>query len=150
MKIDTISWLILEELQYNSRIPLTEIAKKIGTSSPTVSERIQKMEDAGIIKGYETKLNLEKIGYPMSVFISAKIRFGMLEKFNEVVQKSIEITECHSITGNDCLLLRANIKDINHLETLNTSLAQYGELTTSLVLSSSIENRIYKKRNVNI
>ena len=69
MKIDTISWLILEELQYNSRIPLTEIAKKIGTSSPTVSERIQKMEDAGIIKGYETKLNLEKIGYPMRVFV---------------------------------------------------------------------------------
>ena len=145
MKLDTINWLILEQLQRNSRMPLTEIAKKIGTSSPTVSERIQKMEDAGVIKGYETKLNLEKIGYPMSVFISAKIRFGMLEKFNTVVKQSIEITECHSITGNDCLLLRANVKDTNHLEILNTTLSQYGELTTSLILSSVIENRVYKK-----
>ena len=51
MNIDNLNWLILEKLQENARAPLTEISKKVGLSSPSVAERIQKMEDAGIIKG---------------------------------------------------------------------------------------------------
>jgi len=143
MKLDRTNWLILEELQKNARKPLTEIARKVGISSPAVSERILKMEDAGIIESYRANINLKNIGYPMGVFISAKIRFGQVDKFHELIKVTPEITECHKLTGNDCLLIRANVKNTEHLEKLNGTLSHYGELTTSLLLSSIVDKRIY-------
>ena len=143
MKIDAKSWKILECLQTNARAPLTEISKQVGLSSPSVAERIQKMEDAGVIDGYAARLNLESIGYDMSVFISAKIRFGQMESFISLIKDKPEITECHSLTGNDCLLLKANVRNTKHLEELNKSLHHYGELTTSLVLRTIIENKVH-------
>lgn len=143
MKLDKTNWKILELLQRNARSSLKEIAKEVGLSSPTVAERIQKLEDAGIIQGYRAKINLEQIGYQMSVFISAKIRFGQMERFQSVIKAMPEITECHSLTGNDCLLLRAYVRNTQHLEELNTTLKSFGELTTSLILSSLIEDRMH-------
>ena len=144
MKIDKSNWLILEELQNNARSPLKELARKVGLSSPAVSDRIQKMEDAGIIKGYGARIDLERIGLPMSIYISAKIRFGQNEKFYELIHATPEISECHKLTGNDCLLIKANVRNTKHLEELNSKLSHYGELTTSLVLSSILDGRIYR------
>ncbi|MET2984548.1 Lrp/AsnC family transcriptional regulator [Aureibaculum conchae] len=143
MNIDKTNWLILEELQKDGRMPLKEISRRVGISSPAISERMQKMEEAGIINGYQANVNLKKLGYPMGVYISAKIRFGQAEKFYELIKNTPEIMECHKLTGNDCLLIRANVKNTDDLERLNTGLSHYGELTTSLVLSSVVDKRIY-------
>ncbi len=141
MKVDKLNWLILEELQKNSRISLKDIAKKVSLSSPSVAERIQKMEGAGIIAGYHAKLNMENLGYSLGVYISIKIRFGQVENFTEHIQTVPEVLECHKLTGHDCMLMKGYVKDPKHLEVLNTDLARFGELTTSLVLSSVIEKR---------
>ena len=79
MKVDNLNWLILKEIQENSRASLTDIAKKVKLSSPAVAERIQKMEDAGVIEGYHAKLNMPALGYSLCVYISMKIRFGQVE-----------------------------------------------------------------------
>ncbi len=142
MKLDKINWKILEILQQNSRSALKEIAQEIGLSSPTVAERIHKMEQAGIIEKYSTNLNMERIGYPLGVYITIKIRFGQVERFEKYLPTIPEICECHKITGNDCMLMRGYVKDPKHLENLNARLAVYGELTTSLVLKSIIDDNI--------
>ncbi|MEE9432009.1 MAG: Lrp/AsnC family transcriptional regulator [Melioribacteraceae bacterium] len=146
MKLDKQNWLILEELQLDARAPLTEISKKVGISSPAVLERIRKMEDAGIIYGYKAQLNMEKLGYTLGVFISIKIRFGYVQKFQKLIQNIPEIYECYKLTGHDCMQMKAFVKDPKHLERLNDRLSQYGELTTSLILTSIIENRIYNTK----
>ncbi|MGI9552899.1 MAG: Lrp/AsnC family transcriptional regulator [Aurantibacter sp.] len=143
MKIDTINWLILEELQNNARTPLTEISRKVGLSSPSVSERIQKMEDAGILKGYKAVLNMEAMGYSLGVYISIKIRFGQVKHFEEFIKAVPEICECHKLTGHDCMLLKGYVKNPKHLEDLNGRLTVYGELTTSLILTSIVEGKVY-------
>ncbi len=143
MNIDKLNWLILEELQENARIPLTEISKRIGLSSPSVAERIQKMEDAGILKGYEAILDKEAMGYLLGVYISIKIRFGQVERFEEFVKTVPEICECHKLTGHDCMMMKGFVRNPRHLEELNIKLAAYGELNTSLILSSIVEKRIY-------
>lgn len=144
MKLDKINWLILKEIQENSRAPLTEISKKVNLSSPSVAERIQKMEEGGIINGYSTSLNMEKLGYPLGVYISIKIRFGQVQHFTEYINTVPEIAECHKLTGHDCMLMKGYVKNPKHLEHLNERLAKYGELTTSLILSSIVERKIYK------
>ena len=145
MKLDTINLQILEELQHNARAPLTEISKKVGLSSPTVAERIQKMEDTGIIIGYTTNLNMESLGYALGVYISIKIRFGQVQNFKEFIKTVPEICECHKLTGHDCMMMKGVVRNPKHLEELNAKLSMYGELTTSLILSSIIKNRVYNK-----
>lgn len=142
MKVDKINWKILELLQVNSRRPLKEIAGEVELSSPAVAERIQKMEDAGIIVRHTTELDKGKLGYNLGIYISIKIRFGYVERFEEYIKTVPEISECHKLTGNDCMLMRGYVEDPEHLEDLNTRLAAYGELTTSLVLKSIVEHKI--------
>ena len=100
MKVDASNWLILKELQQNARIPLSEIAKKVSMSAPAVSERIQKMEDAGIIKGYSAELDMNKLGYNLGVIISIKIRFGQVAAFEKFLKGVPEIQECLKLTAN--------------------------------------------------
>lgn len=145
-KIDKVNWQILEELQKNARTPLTEISKRVGISAPAVSERIQKMEDAGIISGYKAELDMDKLGYSLGVYISIKIRFGLVKKFQDLIPSIPEIFECHKLTGHDCMMMKAFVKDPKHLERLNDQLSQYGELTTSLILTTIVENRIYDRK----
>ncbi|MCF6296905.1 MAG: Lrp/AsnC family transcriptional regulator [Flavobacteriaceae bacterium] len=145
MKIDRLSLQILEELQLNARTPLTEISKRVGLSSPTVAERIQKMEDADIINGYTANLNMESLGYALGVYISIKIRFGQVKNFEEYIETVPEIYECHKLTGHDCMMMKGVVRNPKHLEALNAKLSMYGELTTSLILSSIIKNRVYNK-----
>jgi len=143
MKIDKLNWLILEELQQNARVPLTEISKKVGLSSPSIAERIQKMEDAGIIVGYTAKIDMEALGNSLGVYISIKIRFGQVQNFEEYIKTVPEISECHKLTGHDCMLMKGYVKNPTHLENLNERLTVYGELTTSLILSSIISKKVY-------
>ncbi|MDT0608470.1 Lrp/AsnC family transcriptional regulator [Croceitalea rosinachiae] len=143
MKIDEINWKILQMLQENARVALKDLAKEVGLSSPTVAERIQKMEDAGVIESYNTKVNLDKLGYSLGVYITIKIRFGQTQRFEEFILTVPEISECHKLTGRDCMLLRGVVRDPKHLEELNVRLAVYGELTTSLILNSVMDGKIY-------
>ena len=145
MKIDDINWKILELLQNNSRVSLKDMAKETGLSSPTVAERMQKMDEAGVIENYTAKLNMERIGYPLGVYISIKIRFGQVERFEEYIRTVPEICECHKLTGHDCMLMKGYVKDPKHLENLNARLAVYGELTTSLILNSIVSGRVFDK-----
>lgn len=143
MKIDSINWQILKTLQQNSRIALKEIAAQVGLSSPTVAERILKMEEAEIIEGYGTRVNMEALGYPLGVYISIKIRFGQVQRFEEFIPTVPEISECHKLTGHDCMLMKGYVRDPKHLEELNSRLAAYGELTTSLILNSIVKRKVY-------
>ncbi|WP_282040997.1 Lrp/AsnC family transcriptional regulator [Winogradskyella flava] len=143
MKIDDINWKILKMLQENSRVALKDLAIEVGLSSPTVAERIQKMEDAGVIASYHAKVDLSKLGYLLGVYITIKIRFGQTERFEEFITTVPEISECHKLTGRDCMLLRGSVRDPKHLEDLNIRLAVYGELTTSLVLNSIMDGKTY-------
>lgn len=143
MKVDVVNWEILKILQENSRTSLKDIANMVGLTSPTVAERIQRMEDAGVIKKHTATLNMSKIGYPLGVYISIKIRFGQVQKFEKYIKSVPEICECHKLTGNDCMLMKGYVRDPKHLENLNARLAAYGELTTSLILNSIVDCKAY-------
>jgi len=141
MKVDKINGQILELLQENARISLKELSEKVRLSSPTVADRIQKLESAGIINGYGAQLNMDALGYSLGVYITIKIRFGQIQKFEEFIQTVPEIYECHKLTGHDCMLMRGYVKNPKHLENLNARLTTFGELTTSLILKSIIERK---------
>ena len=140
MKIDSINWSILDCLQQNYRQTNTEISRYVGISSPAVAERIRKMEDAGIIEGYFTKLSYFETGYQLKAIISLRAFMGRLKPFLEKVKTFKEVMNCYRITGNENIVMEVVLKDQKHLEHFIDQLITYGETRTQNVLSNVIEN----------
>jgi Lrp/AsnC family transcriptional regulator, leucine-responsive regulatory protein len=140
--IDSVNWKILRELQHNARITYAEIGKIAGLTAPAVAQRIQKMEDEGIISGYHIGVDLEKVG----LAVTAIIQMGQLKCDREKVLNALKsipaIIECHSTTGNTCFFLKAAVPSVKDLQELLESLVPYGYTTTSVILDTPIPPKV--------
>jgi Lrp/AsnC family leucine-responsive transcriptional regulator len=139
-KIDGVNWEILKQLQLNARISMTDLGKVVGLTAPAVVERIKKMEDLGIIRGYYTQLSYIKTGYQLKAIITLKVFMGRLKPFLDVVSDFKEVINCYRITGNENIIMEVVLKNQKHLETFIDRLISYGETKTHIVLSNKIEN----------
>ena len=140
MKLDTINWKILESLQQNARQSNTEIARKVGISSPAVAERIHKMEDLGIIEGYHAQISYSETDHLLKAIITLRAFMGMLKPFIEKVKEFKEVLNCYRITGNENIVMEVVLNDQKHLEQFIDQLITYGETSTHIILSNIIEN----------
>lgn len=144
MSIDLLNWKILNSLQKNARQPSTEIGRKVGISSPAVSERIKKMEDSGIITGYFTVVSPFEAGYQFKAIITLRAFMGKLKPFLDVVKTYDEVLNCYRITGNENIVMEVVLKNQKHLETFIDQLIIYGETKTQIVLSHVVKNNDLK------
>ena len=141
-KLDAVDWQILELLQHNARLSYAEIGRRVGLSLPAAAERVRRLEEAGVIEGYQARINLDKIGLPVTVFIQVRVPVDLYPDFKELVNGLGEVVECHHVTGEEAFILKVVLKSISHLEPLVAQLSQYGQTTSSIVMSTYIENRI--------
>ena len=140
MKIDAIGWQILSYLQQNARASFSDIGRKVGLSSPAVAERVKKMEDFGIIQGYQAVLSHALAGYQLKALIMVRAFAGKLKPFLEKIKSFDEIVNCYRITGNENIIMEVVIQDQAHLETFIDQLIVYGECRTHIVLSSIVRH----------
>jgi Lrp/AsnC family leucine-responsive transcriptional regulator len=139
--MDPINRRILDELQQDGRVSLAELARRLRVSPPTVAERLSRLESAGVIRGYHADVDPAAAGLALSVIIRIRPAPRQLHKIAELAPRLPEIVECHRITGDDCFLVRAHVRDVAHLEQLIDQLAAYGETTTSIIQSSPVPRR---------
>ena len=135
MSIDSLNWKILKRLQTNARLSNAEIGRQVGISSPAVSERIKKMEDAGIIRGYHAHIAPIEAGYQLKAIITLRAFMGMLKPFLEKVKTYDEVLNCYRITGNENIVMEVVLKNQKHMESFIDQLIIYGETKTQIVLS---------------
>ena len=103
------------------------------------------MEEAGIIKGYQTVIDLDKIGLPLKAIIGFKIsQTGNFKNFIKILDTIPEVYECTRVTGKDCLFIKLAVKDSVQLESIIDRFVEYGETTTSIVLSNPIESKVFR------
>ncbi|MCW8979914.1 MULTISPECIES: Lrp/AsnC family transcriptional regulator [Altibacter] len=140
MKIDTLNWKILKCLQTNARQSNADIGRQVGISSPAVSERIRKMEDAGIIHSYKTVVSPFETGYQLKAIITLRAFMGKLKPFLEKVKTYDEVLNCYRITGNENIVMEVVLKNQKHLESFIDQLISYGETKTQIVLSHVVAN----------
>lgn len=117
--LDNLDIKVLEILQKNGRTKRNELAEAVGLSIPSISERLKKMEEKGIIEGYYTKLNRHAFGYDIMAYIlvmmeSSKHYKDLILK----VEKNPKIVECYSVLGEGSHLLKAVVKNSEALEKL--------------------------------
>jgi Lrp/AsnC family transcriptional regulator, leucine-responsive regulatory protein len=141
-KIDDLNWEILKQLQLNARISMTELSKIVGLTPPAVAERIKKLEDMGVIKGYYTQLSYLKTGYQLKAIITLKVFMGRLKPFLDKVPEFNEVINCYRITGSENIIMEVILKNQKHLEVFIDQLISYGETKTHIVLSNKIENAL--------
>ncbi len=106
--MDNLDKQILNILQKNGRITHEEISKKLNMSRPAIHQRIAKLEQQGIIEGYRTKINWNKLGYSISAYISLKVKttdfYKLMNDINNIKIENVIIEECHRATGEWCIL----------------------------------------------
>jgi Lrp/AsnC family leucine-responsive transcriptional regulator len=145
MIVDELNWKILKCLQENARQSNSEIGRQVGITSPAVSERIKKMEDAGVIQSYNTFISPYETGYQLKAIITMRAFMGMLKPFLEKVKTYDEVLNCYRITGNENFVMEVVLKHQKHLESFIDQLIVYGETKTQIILSKVVQNKPIKR-----
>lgn len=140
-EFDAYDRKIIALLQSNARASYTEIGRQIHLTSPAVTERVRRLEEAGVIEAYTTRVNLRALGYSFEAFINITVESH--DALDTWVESRPEVLALHATTGSYCALMRIAVTAPEHLQTLLKSLAKIGKTTTSIVLSSQWENRPY-------
>ena len=140
--LDAIDARILNALVDDARISIAELARTIGLSSPSVSERVKRLEEAGVIEGYTVKINPKALGLPLAAWLRIRPIPGKLDKVAEVLRGLPEIVECDRITGEDCFIARAHVQSVEALEKLIDQVIPYAMTNTSIIQSSPVERRL--------
>ena len=139
--LDDTGLRLVEELQRDARLSLAELGRRVGLSSPAVAERIKRLEGAGVIRGYRADIDPRKLGFTLGVVIRIRPAPRQLVEVAELARDSSEVVECHRVTGDDCYVITAFVRDVEHLEELIDRFAAYGQTTSSIMQSSPVPRR---------
>jgi Lrp/AsnC family transcriptional regulator, leucine-responsive regulatory protein len=140
--LDEVNTRILEELRRDPRLTMTALGRRIGMSAPAVSERVRRLEEVGVIRGYRLDLDPAALGLPLTAYIRIRPDPGQLPKVAELARGIPEVVECHRITGEDCFILKAHFPAIDQLDRLLDQFLIYGTTTTSIVQSTPVPLRL--------
>jgi Lrp/AsnC family leucine-responsive transcriptional regulator len=141
--LDEIDLGILSILQENCRVSLAKIGEQVGLSPPSVIERVKKLEDGGVIRGYHAILDARRLGMDITAFIGVSVSHPrLIDRFENEVQAIEDVLECHHVTGGYTLLLKVKTANTSSLETLISRLRSIDgveKTETMVVLSTNTE-----------
>lgn len=139
--LDDTDWQILEELQADGRLSYHELGRRVGLSAPAVAERVRRLEDAGIIAGYQARVDPALAGLPVGAFIQMRCRLDRCLLKTSQADDYPEVVEIHKLSGDYCSMLKVRAASIEHLEGVIERIGQHGEMRTSIVLSTQFADR---------
>lgn len=139
--LDDVNLRLLGELQVDARLSLAELGRRVGLSSPAVAERVSRLEQEGVIRGYHAELDPRALGYALTAVIRIRPAPREVRKVGELAQRTPEVVDCRRITGEDCYIMTAHVRSVEHLEDVIDRFAAYGQTTTSIVQSAPVTGR---------
>ncbi|WP_421096171.1 Lrp/AsnC family transcriptional regulator [Pseudomonas sp. 16FHM2] len=132
---------LLAQLQVDARLSFAELGRRVGLSTPATAERIRKLEEHGVLRGYRAELDSHSIGYPVTAFIRLYVPAESYPRVLAVIEGMPEIREAHHVTGEASFVLKAVAPSLIALETLISSFDSFGKTETSIVLSTRLAAR---------
>ncbi|MGC7095158.1 Lrp/AsnC family transcriptional regulator [Amycolatopsis lurida] len=139
--LDEVNVRLLDELHRDPRLSMSALARRVGMSAPAVTERVQRLERAGVITGFRMEVDPAALGLPVTAFVRIRPGPGQLPKITEAARDTPQVVECFRITGEDCFLLKVHGPSIAQLEEILDRLLMFGQTTTSIVVSEPVPRR---------
>ena len=141
-KLDSTDVRLLSQLSLNARTSIAELARLLNMSAPSVSERLRRLEESGIIQNFTIEIDPKKLGYCLGFYIRIRPLPGQLPKVIVLIAEIEEIVECDRITGDDCFIAKVYIRSPDELEPLIDRLIPYAQTNTSMIQSSPVKRRL--------
>ncbi|MET8806055.1 Lrp/AsnC family transcriptional regulator [Streptomyces sp. NPDC004546] len=140
---DAVDRQILQLLQTDGRIKLSELGRQVSLSPAAVAERVRRLEAAGVVEGYGARVASARLGYGIQAFIRVDPHGGYTLKHPRTLEliERPEIIEVHHVVGEDCWILKVAVTDTVHLEEVLEQTSALGRTTTSVVLSSPVRHK---------
>src|SRR4051812_24000828 len=132
---------IVGELQADARTSLAELGRRVGLSPPAVADRVQRLEDTGVITGYHAAVDPSALGFPLTVIVRVSPAVREIPRIAKIAVDIPEVVECHRITGEDCFVMKLCLRAIGDLEGILDLFTPFGRTTTSVVQSSPVARR---------
>jgi Lrp/AsnC family transcriptional regulator, leucine-responsive regulatory protein len=139
--LDDLNRRLLLALQDDARLSLAELGRRVGLSAPAVAERLQRLQTAGVVRGYRADLDPAALGYPLTAMIRVRPAPGELPKVADLARQTPEVVECLRTTGDDCFFMKLHLRDVHHLEQVIDRFLLFGQTTTSIVQSAPVPAR---------
>jgi|BarGraNGADG00212_1021973.scaffolds.fasta_scaffold15933_2 Lrp/AsnC family transcriptional regulator, leucine-responsive regulatory protein len=140
--LDEVDVTLLDLLQGSGRMSMAELARRVGMSPPGVAERLRRLENSGVIRGYAARIDPTQVGYTLGAFVRLTPSSSTSSRATlDQVLTQREIVEAHHVVGEDCWILKVVVRDTEHLEELLLALSAIGRTTTSIILSSPVPGR---------
>ena len=139
--VDDVNRALLAALDDDPRASAAELARRVGMSAPAVRERLTRLEDAGVIRGYRVDIDPAALGLPVAAWVRVRPGPGQLPKIADLAARTPEVSECHRISGDDCFLLKVHVAAIEDLEAVLDQFLLHGQTTSSFVVSTPVQPR---------
>jgi Lrp/AsnC family transcriptional regulator, leucine-responsive regulatory protein len=140
--LDEVNWRLLSMLADDPCVSIAALARRIGMSAPAVRERVARLEQAGVIRGYRLDIDPAAIGLPVAAWVRVRPGPGQLPKVADLAERVPEVSECHRISGEDCFLLKVHVPTIQALEVVLNQFLLYGQTISSLIVSTPVAPRL--------
>lgn len=142
MSLDDVDRRILALLERDGRMPVKALAEQIGLSSPGASERLRRLEDRGVIRGFTVDAEPRALGYPMQAIVRIRPLPGKLQAVQKLIEATPEFVECDKVTGDDCFIGRLYLRSIEHLDHILDRITDMAETNSSIVKAQPVRRRL--------
>ncbi len=148
--LDSTDWGLLEALQGDGRLTFAELGRRVNLGPPAVAERVRRLEDAGIVRGYHAELNLAALGLPMQAMVRITTsNSAECTNYAARLEDVAEVLEARRATGTDSYILGVGVRSKEHLEDLLNRLAPHsGDTITAMVLPTPVPSKVVTKELV--
>ena len=141
VELDDSDRRLIETLDRNARTSTADLARLIGMSAQSTSERVKRLEDIGVITGFTVRLDPAALGLALGAFIRIRPAMGELQRVAQLVADIPEIVECDRVTGEDCFVAKLFVPRVEDLERVIDRLAPFAQTNTSIIQSSPVRRR---------
>lgn len=140
--IDETDRRILEILADDARILLKDLAQQVQLSSPSVSERLRRLEERGVIRSFTVDIDPRALGYIFQAIVRIRPLPGKLHIVEKLIREIPELVECDKVTGDDCFIARLHLRSMEQLDQILDGVAEQAETSTSVVKAQPVKRRL--------
>jgi Lrp/AsnC family leucine-responsive transcriptional regulator len=140
--LDAVDRRLVTLLAANARASVAELARQVGMSAPSVTDRVRRLEESGVIRRYTVEVDPAALGYALEAIVRVRPMPGQLRHVEQLLAEIPEFIECDKVTGEDCFVARVVLRTVGHLDEILDRVTEYAETNTAIIKAATLRRRL--------